>query len=179
MARIDVAFDAPLIVKGASQLGPGAVLFPATPPKTGAMYADALGVFTYADDYFALILSSDVLEAVATVLSELDWTFDEVSGFLELLEDVAVASGGGLVRADPRTTFVGSVDEATLSAARVTAAKNRSPLRLLVTEDPAALKLGVLVPRGTPFNPDHHIAVESPQDFVEKASHTRQSMRQI
>lgn len=180
MARIDVVFDVPSIVKGASQLGPGVVLFPATPPKTGATYADALGVFSFPDDYFALILSTEILEAVAVVLvSELEWSFDEVSEFLELLEDVAVASGGGLARADHRATFVGLVVEETVSAARVAAATNLSPQRLLVTEDQSALRLGSLVPRGVQFNPSHDIAVESPEDFVETASRTRQSMRHI
>lgn len=180
MARIHVAFDVPTIAKAVSQLGPGAVLFPAAPPETGATYADALGVFTLPDDYFALILSAEILEAMLTALmSELKWSFDEASDVADLLVEMAQEPGGGLMRPDYRVTLVGSVVDKTVRAARAIAAPGLSPQRLLVTEDPQALRLGELVARGVPFHPNHHIAVESPQRFVTLAANTRQRMREI
>ena len=179
MARIDVVLDVPTIVAGASHLGPAVVLFPETPPESDDAYADALGVFAFPDDYFALILSEELVEAVATALvSELRWSFDEASHFVEALKDLAEASGGGVARVDRQATVVGALANETKLAARAISAPGLARQRLLVTVDPGALHLGEFVPRGVAFNSQHPIVVESPSRFVKIAQRVRRQMRQ-
>lgn len=181
MARIDVVLDAPTIVAGASHLGPAVVLFPETPPESENVYADALGVFAFSDDYFALILSEELIAVVATVLvSELRWSFDDASHFIEVLKDLAETSGGGVTRIDRRATVVGTMAEETMLAARAISAPGLAPQRLLVTADEGARRLGEFVPRGVAFNPEHPIVVMSHSDFVKlaHAQRVRWQMRQ-
>ncbi len=78
-----------------------------------------------------LIASREILAAVVTALVDgVGRSFVEASDFIELLQDGAFASGGGLVRADHRATFVGLTAQEIVRAARAVAATTVRPKKV-------------------------------------------------
>ena len=70
--------------------------WPSPPPLVGNLAANCLGIINDAQE-FSLWLSPHVMTNVARVLAELGWSRDRAFDYLQLLAEVAEASGGGVV----------------------------------------------------------------------------------
>ena len=159
------------------------MLFPQVPPRSGARFADALGVFAYANDsHFALLLSDELIEEVVTVVAsraELSWVFDETDSALGRIVRLAQQSGGGLVVASTRVAVPPGFTTPARTAWRAAANKDRSNMRVVVTEDDVALHTKELVPRGVPWLKGEPILFVSPARFVAVAEKIRWRMRDV
>ncbi len=70
--------------------------WPSPPPLTGNLPANCVGNLNDAAE-FSLWLSPHVLTNIARVLAELDWTRDMAHAYLQVLREIAEASGGGVI----------------------------------------------------------------------------------
>lgn len=178
---VDVVLDSTVIVGALAQIAPGTVRFQQVPPRSGARYADALGVFAYAKATdFALLLSSDLVEEVVTVLgsrAELAWAFDETDLAMERVALLAQRSGGGFVTPATAVAVPPGLTASARTALRTAATKDRANMRVVVTEDETALKMGELVPHGVPWPTDEPISFVSPLRFALIAEKVRWAMR--
>lgn len=178
---IHVVLDPAVIVGAISQMGPGAATYPAVPPRTGAVYADALGVFSYRGDaHFALILSKDLVEDVIVAVAsraDLGWAFDETDQAVERIARLARSSGGGFVTPSTGVQVPPGMGRLTRSALQAATAKDLGRLRLVVTDDAGALRLKELQPHGIPYPANEPISFVSPARFATMAEHIRWRMR--
>jgi predicted nucleic acid-binding protein len=77
-------------------------LWPSPPPVSDNVAADCVGVMNDAHE-FSLWLSEHVLKNTARVLAEgYDWPADEVEEYLDVLVEIAEASGGDVVEPSRR-----------------------------------------------------------------------------
>ena len=180
MGTIEVVLDSPTIVAALAQLGPASIVFPRVPPISGDAPVDALGVFAYiGDEYFAHILSDDIVREVSQTLTEtIGWRFDETRETLALLYDQASDSGGGVVGPQRQISVPGNLVESTKTAVCTAAAKNLGHPRLVVTGDPAALRIAQIEPHGIPFPKGEVIRFMNPGSFARFAAQVRQTRRQ-
>lgn len=181
MGAIEVVLDAPTITAALSQIGSAAIRFPEVPPLTGLDAVDAVGVFAYVGDrYFAHILTDELIREVSQVLTDmLGWEFDEARSALGLVYDQAVDSGGGLVRPSHGISVPDMLSDPTRTALRAAAGKELGFPRVVVTNDPAALRIGELAPHGIAFPRDEAIRFRSPRSFARFAADVRQARRRI
>ncbi|MHB8296442.1 MAG: hypothetical protein ACYDH5_17880 [Acidimicrobiales bacterium] len=179
---VDVVLDPAVIVGALSQMGPGAMTFPAVPPRSGAVYADALGVFSYqGDSHFALILSNDLVEQVVVAVasrSDLGWMFDQTDQALERIARLAQRSGGGFVTPAIGVSAPPGMGRPARTALQAAASKDLGHLRMVVTEDASALRIKELQPHGIPFPPNEPVTFVSPARFAVVAEQVRWRMRQ-
>ncbi len=181
IGRIEVILDAPTIAASLARVGPAALVFPKVPPLTGMDAVDALGVFAYIGDaYFAHIISDEIVGEVVKTLTDMqDWELEEVQAALNLVFDQAEDVGGGLVRPERGISVPDVVANSTKTAIRAAATKDAGFPRLVVTQDPAALRIGDLQPHGMPFPKDERIRFLSPRSFARFAADVRQRRRHI
>lgn len=168
---VEVILAADVMVAALSRVSPAAVRFPTMPPKTEDPYADTIGAFVSSDGDFALILSDDILEQVATVLTDrLDWGFDETDQAITVLLRIAGACRGG--RATPAWSVqLPPLGKAAAEAFRLAASTDIGHPRIVVTDDPGALSLKEWRPTGVPWPAEQAVTVQSPhafRNFVEK-----------
>jgi len=97
-----VVFDVNVLVQAIASGNSPYLSWPSPPPTSGNPFADCLGVVNDAAE-FALWLSPHVLENTGRVLMTVVGTpKEEAADYLEILAEIAEASGGGLVT-PPRT----------------------------------------------------------------------------
>lgn len=175
-----MALDAPTLVAAASELSPGALVFPQKyPPGAGAVNADAIGVFVYDDDYFGLVLTEAVLDTVTTTLiGALGWDDEQAAHYVELLVAGAKDSGGGVVTSNSRANFLGGLDESATTAARGLVGPELAPSRILVTRCADAVRAKDIMVRGVALPPQTTITALSPGDFLSRVKTVRWRMRQ-
>lgn len=176
---VQVVLDAAVIVGAFSQVGPAAAAFPAVPPLTGQRHSDALGVFTYPDPNFALIVTEKIVEEVLTALTGdlLAWGFDEADEAIQVLDQLADGSGGGLVTPELDVELPKDLGEAAASAIQAACSTDMGYPRVVVTEDSVGLTHGPITPRGIPFPMDQRIEVIDPERFAKIAQKVRWKMR--
>ncbi|HVX20195.1 MAG TPA: hypothetical protein VHB02_02490 [Acidimicrobiales bacterium] len=176
---IEVVVASSVLVAAFSEIGPVAVTFPAVPPLSGRRHADALGVFAYPDDHFALSASEATVEEVVTVLTGgvLAWSYEEAEAAVVALGQLAERSGGGLVTAEEDVEVPPGVGASTATAIRAVCAKDLGHPRVMVTEDPVALRFGKLHPAGIPFPPEEDVEIVDPARFARLAHQVRWRMR--
>jgi putative PIN family toxin of toxin-antitoxin system len=91
-----VTFDINVFVLAVSG-GPHAYwAWPSPPPLGGNLAASCLGIVNDAQE-FSLWLSPHILTNVLRVLAELDWSRDRALEYLQILREIAEASGGGII----------------------------------------------------------------------------------
>jgi hypothetical protein len=180
---VDVVLDSAVILGAISEMGPGAVTFPTVPPRTTAVYADALGVFSYSGDaHFSLILSTEVIEEVVRSVAsraDLAWVFDETDPAMERVSRLAHQSGGGYVTPARGIAVPFKIATSTRTALRAAASKELGDLRFVVTEDKVALAIEELQPRGIPWPKNQPISFISPRRLALMADRVRWGMRRI
>ncbi len=180
---VDIVLDSAIIVGAISQMGPGAVTFPEVPPRTTAVYADTLGVFSYRrDQHFALILSNELVEEVVISVAsrgELAWVFDETDPAMERIARLAHQSGGGYVTPSMGIDVPPKMGVTARTALRAAASKDLSDLRFVVTEDKVALEIEQLQPHGIPWPKNQPISFISPLRLAVMADKVRFGMRGI
>lgn len=178
---VDVVLDSAVIVGALAQIGPGTIRFQQVPPRSGARYADALGVFAYAkDNHFSLLLSSELVEEVVMVVgsrAELAWLFDETDAAMERVARLAHRSRGGFVAPSMGVAVPRGLMTPTRTALQTAATKDRPNMRIVVTEDEAALRIGELAPHGKPWPTKEPISFISPPRFAVMAEKVRWRMR--
>lgn len=137
---VQVVFDAALLVDATSYAGVTWLDWPAIPPLTGNHSQDALGVIASSPTYerdWALVLGPTIIKQVGDALAAgLGLQPRDVAGYIRAVQQLAVASGGGIV-ADPPAQSRGHTPD--VAAALDLALAGR---RLLVTVNPALAQLG-------------------------------------
>lgn len=99
---IPVVFDINVLVQAIASGNSPYLSWPSPPPTSGNPYADCLGTINDAAE-FGLWLSPHILDNTARVLSTVVGTpKDEIDDYLEILTEMAEASGGGTLT-PPRT----------------------------------------------------------------------------
>lgn len=97
-----VVYDVNVLVNAAPAKGGDPLKWPALPPRTGNGPADAIGAINSRQE-FALWLSPHILRNTRRVLIEIRGADpEETDRYLDVLEELAVSSGGGIV--DPPRT---------------------------------------------------------------------------
>jgi len=177
---VEVVADVPVLVAALSGIGPGAVAFPATPPRSGQPEVDALGVFAYPDKNFALNMSDEIVEGVVVTLRDthgLAWSAGQVDRAIEVLSGLAAATSGGLITPEFSMQIPTTVGLSAIQGIRAAASHELGNPRVVVTSDPAALRLDPFAPRGIPHPPDQPIAILSPAAFTAAAERARWKLR--
>ena len=175
MAPVEVVVAADVLVAALSKVSAAAVRFPAMPPRTNDPNADVMGVFVGAEGDFALILSAEILEQVATALVDLGglgWSFDAADQAIDVLAGIAEHSHGGIATPDDRVTTPRAADPVATAALRAAASNDLGFPRALVTGDAALQRPGQWHPRGVPWPADQPVTILSPsrfRDLVEQA----------
>ena len=121
MAPVEVIVAADVLVAALSKISAAAVRFPAVPPRTNDPNADVIGVFVGAEGDFALILSAEILEQVATALIDdrvLGWTFEAADQAIDVLVGIAEHSHGGIATPVDRVTTPRQADTVAIAALR-------------------------------------------------------------
>jgi putative PIN family toxin of toxin-antitoxin system len=135
--------------------------WPSPPPLTGNLSANCLGILNDAEE-FSLWLSPHVLENVARVLAHLDWSREKVLEYLQILREIAEASGGGVV--EPRV----AVDDCTdYEDNRILELALASGSILIVTDDGDLLTM----------SPWRGIPIISPAEFASRVDAMRRARR--
>jgi hypothetical protein len=172
---VEVVVAADVLVAALSKVSAAAVRFPSMPPKTNDPCADVIGVFVGAEGDFALILSAEILEEVATALIDergLAWTFDAADQAIDVLVGIAEHSHGGIATPVDRVATPPNSDAVAIAALRAAASNDLGFPRAVVTGDPAFHRLGQWRPRGIPWPADQPVTILSPsrfRDLVERA----------
>lgn len=175
MAPVEVVVAADVLVAALSRVSAGAVRFPAVPPKTSDPNADVIGVFVGAEGDFALILSAEILEQVATALIDdrvLGWAFDAADQAIDVLVGIAEHSHGGIATPLDQVASPPRADAVATAALRAAASSDLGFPRAVVTGDPALQRMGHWHPRGVPWPADQPVTILSPsrlRDLVERA----------
>jgi len=91
-----VTFDVNVFVAAVAG-GPHAFwAWPSPPPLVGNLSANCLGIVNDSQE-FSLWLSPHVMTNVVRVLAALDWSRDTALEYLQILKEIADASGGGVI----------------------------------------------------------------------------------
>ena len=175
MAPVEVVVTADVLVAALSKVSAAAIRFPAVPPKTNDPNADAIGVFVGAEGDFALILSAEILEQVATALLDnrgLPWAFDAVDQAMDVLVGIAEHSHGGIATPADQVTTPPRAGAVAMAALRAVASSDLGSPRTVVTGDPTLQRLDPWRPRGIPWPTEQPVTILSPsrfRDLVEQA----------
>lgn len=175
MAPVEVVVATDVLVAALSKVSAAAVRFPAVPPRTSDPNADVIGVFVGAEGDFALILSAEILEQVATALIDdrgLGWAFDATDQAIDVLVGIAEHSQGGIATPVERVATPPHADAVAIAALRAVTSSDLGFPRALVTGDAALQRLGQWRPRGVPWPADQPVTILSParfRDLVEQA----------
>lgn len=182
MAPVEVVVAADVLVAALSKVSAAAVRFPAMPPKTNDPNADVIGVFVGAEGDFALILSAEVLEQVATALIDdrgLGWRFDAADQAIDVLVGIAEHSHGGIATAVDRVATPPHADAVATAALRAAASSDLGFPRAVVTGDPALQRLGQWRPTGIPWPADQPVTILSPSRFRDLVEQVRWRYRRM
>lgn len=175
MAPVEVVVAADVLVAALSKVSAAAVRFPAVPPKTNDPNADVIGVVVGSEGDFALILSAEILEQVATALIDergLAWAFDAADQAIDVLIGIAEHSQGGIATPVDRVVAPPRAGAVALAALRAAASNDLGFPRAVVTGDPALQRLRQWRPAGIPWPADQPVTILSPsrfRDLVEQA----------
>ena len=182
MAPVEVVVAADILVAALSKVSAAAVRFPAVPPKTNDPNADVIGVFVGAEGDFALILSPEILEQVATALINaggLGWAFDAADQAINVLVGIAEHSQGGIATPVDKVTTPPRAGPVAMAALRAAASTDLGFPRAVVTGDPALHRLGQWYPRGIPWPADQPVTILSPSGFRDLVERSRWHYRRM
>jgi predicted nucleic acid-binding protein len=139
--------------------------WPSPPPTSDNPLADCLGIVNDAKE-FALCLSDYILETVVHVLTDDEfgfaWEADMAEEYVDVLWDVAEASGGGVF--EPQHSVHDCVDH---EGDRILEAALDSEAQLIVSDDHHLLDM----------NPWRHIPIIAPREFAGRTDAMRRQER--
>lgn len=155
-----VVFDVQVLVLAVVRGNSAFESWPSPPPTSGNPCADCVGVANDAAE-FALWLSPHVLRNTARVLRErFGWDPEPVAGYVEVLVEIATASGGRVV--EPGVT---TGDRADFEDNRILELALAANAALVVSDDTDLLAM----------SPWRGIPVVTPKQFAERVDAMRRA----
>lgn len=135
--------------------------WPSPPPLEGNLAANCIGIVNDAQE-FSLWLSPHVLTNVLRVLAALDWSEDNAIEYVQVLRDIAAASGGGIAEPAVRVD-----DCADFEDNRILELALASGSTLIVSNDSDLLSM----------SPWRGIPVVTPKEFAGRVDAMRRARR--